>query len=191
METLKDRLSKIKNVIVKDEFLENKGLGNEVGYYVFDYNESEELTVRAYLDKLEKSNVLEASDFELVVYDLYDLMIDYIVSEGLLEMCYEMETEHGIQYLISNVVELLNMNSNVDYFNKYIEAHTPKKAVVFVTGVGKIFPFVRSHEILNKLHQLFDRVPVALFYPGTYDGLELRLFSEFKDDNYYRAFPLV
>lgn len=191
METLKDRLNKIKKVIIKDEFLENKGLGNEVGYYVFDYNESEELTVRAYLDKLEKSNVLEASDFELVVYDLYDLMIDYIVSEGLLEMCYEMETEHGIQYLISNVVELLNMNSNVDYFNKYIEAHTPEKAVVFVTGVGKIFPFVRSHEILNKLHQLFDRVPVALFYPGTYDGLELRLFSEFKDDNYYRAFPLV
>ena len=191
MDTLKQRLNKIESVISKKEFLENKGLGNEVGYYVFAYNEREELTVRDYLNKLVKSNVLEASGFDLVVYDLYDLMLDFIVSEDLLDMCYEMEEEHGIQYLISNVVDLLHMNSDVDYFNKYIEAHTPEQAVVFVTGVGKIFPFVRSHEILNKLHQLFDRVPVALFYPGTYDGLELRLFSEFKDDNYYRAFPLV
>lgn len=191
MGTLKKRLKKIETVINKQEFLENKGLGNEVGYYVFAYSESEELTVRAYLDKLAKSNVLGASGFELVVYDLYDLMLDFIVSEGLLDMCYELEVSEGFDYLIAALVDLLRMNSDVDYFNKYIEKNTPENSVVFVTGVGKIFPFVRSHQILNKLHLLFDRVPVVLFYPGTYDGLELKLFSEFKDDNYYRAFNLV
>ena len=58
-------------------------------------------------------------------------------------------------------------------------------------SIGKIFPFVRSHKILNNLHQVFDRAPVVMFYPGKYDGQSLQLFEEFKDDNYYRAFKLL
>jgi len=50
---------------------------------------------------------------------------------------------------------------------------------------------VRSHKILNNLHQVFDRAPVVMFYPGKYDGQSLQLFEEFKDDNYYRAFKLL
>ncbi|MFZ2746924.1 MAG: BREX protein BrxB domain-containing protein [Lactococcus raffinolactis] len=30
-----------------------------------------------------------------------------------------------------------------------------------------------------------------MFFPGKYDGQSLMLFSEIKDDNYYRAFKLV
>ncbi|HLR21767.1 MAG TPA: DUF1788 domain-containing protein [Tissierellaceae bacterium] len=74
---------------------------------------------------------------------------------------------------------------------KTLDENTPDNSVVFITGVGKIFPFVRSHRILNKLHLVFDRIPVVLFYPGEYDGQSLILFSEFKDENYYRAFPLI
>ena len=50
---------------------------------------------------------------------------------------------------------------------------------------------LRSHTVLNNLHQVIDHVPVVLFYPGKYDGQELILFGEIKDDNYYRAFKLV
>ena len=65
--------------------------------------------------------------------------------------------------------------------------------MVFLTGVGKIYPILRSHKILNNLHQVVDNVPVVMFYPGKYDGQELILFGdkEAKDDNYYRAFQLV
>ncbi|MEL5899169.1 DUF1788 domain-containing protein [Clostridium sporogenes] len=191
MKTLEERLNQIEIEISKEDFRKNKGLGNEVGYYVFDYPAAAELRVREHIKYLKQKNNPSITGYELVIFDLYDLMLDYIEKEGLFEACIQMEEEHGLEYLISSVVELLNMDQNENFFTNYIEQNTPDNAVVFITGVGKIFPFVRSHNILNKLHQVFDRVPVVLFYPGKYDGQTLMLFSEFKDDHYYRAFPLV
>lgn len=191
MNKLEERLNQIEIEISKEDFRKNKGLGNEVGYYVFDYPASAELRVREYIKILKNKNNPNITCYELVVYDLYDLMLDYIEKEGLFDACVQMEEEQDLEYLISSVVELLNMDQNENFFTNYIEENTPDNAVVFITGVGKIFPFVRSHNILNKLHQVFDRVPVVLVYPGKYDGQTLMLFSEFKDDHYYRAFPLV
>ena len=191
MRTFEERLDQIQIEISKEEFLANKGGANEVGYYVFDYNPIEELRVREHIKYLKERNNLNLSGYELVEFDLYDLMLDYIEAEGILEACIQMEEEYGLGYLIKSIVELLNMGKKENYFTNYIKNNTPEKAVVFVTGVGKIFPFVRSHDILNELQQVFDRVPVVLFYPGKYDGQTLTLFSEFKDDHYYRAFPLV
>ena len=189
--SLEERLDLIQTEIKKPSFRANKGLGNEVGYYVFDYPSEEELRVREHIKYLERKNISDLDGFELKVYDVYDIMLDFIESEGLLEACYEMEVEDGMDYLVESVSALLEMNEDHNYFSRYIEENTPEDAVVFIVGIGKIFPFVRSHKILNNLHQVFDRVPVVLFYPGKYDGLSLMLFSEFKDENYYRAFELV
>lgn len=188
---LYERLDKIEYAINQDDFKKNKGLGNEVGYYVFDYAASEELRVRKHIKHLQDKNNPNITGFELVVYDLYEIMIDYIEEEGLLEACIQMEEQEGMEHLITSVVDLLNMGKDENYFTQYIEENTGDNAVVLVTGVGKIFPFVRSHDILNRLHQTFDRLPVVLFYPGKYTGQTLILFSEFKDDNYYRALPLI
>ena len=189
--SLEERLDLIQTEIKKPSFRANKGLGNEVGYYVFDYPSEEELRVREHIKYLERKNILDLDGFELKVYDVYDIMLNFIESEGLLEACYEMEAEDGMDYFVESVSALLEMNEDHNYFSRYIEENTPEDAVVFIVGIGKIFPFVRSHKILNNLHQVFDRVPVVLFYPGKYDGLSLMLFSEFKDENYYRAFELV
>lgn len=189
--SLEERLDLIQEEISKPTFRANKGLGNEVGYYVFDYPAEEELKVRAHVEFLKRRNQKSMESFELMVFDVYDIMLDFIEQEDLLEACFEMEAEEGMEYLVESVSALLEMSENHNYFSRYIEEHTPENAVVFITGIGKIFPFVRSHKILNNLHQVFDRVPVVLFYPGKYDGLSLMLFSEFKDDNYYRAFELV
>lgn len=191
MNKLEEKLNQIENKIKEKSFRENKGLGNEVGYYVFDYPANREIRVRNYINNLKEKHDSKIKGFELVVYDLYDLMLDYIEEEGLYEVCVQMEEDHGLSYLIKSVVDLLKMGGEENYFTKYIENNTPDNSVVFVTGVGKIFPFVRSHDILNKLNQTFDRVPVVLFYPGEYDGHTLKLFSEFTDDHYYRALSLI
>ena len=67
-------------------------------------------------------------------------------------------------------------------------------SIVLITGVGKAFPIVRSHTILNNLQSIFRRNPVATTYPGRYaikERMTMRLFERLDDDNYYRAFPLV
>ena len=184
-------LGKIESEIGKTSFLNGKGLGNEVSYYVFDYDPKDEILVREYIDKLVKKDKEFGDEYKLKVYDVYDLMIDLLESEGYLEDCFEMEKNDGMNYLVESVNDLLRMNDDNNYFAEYIEKNTPEKAIIFLIGVGKIFPFVRSHKILNNLHQIFDRSPVVMFYPGKYDGQSLELFGEFKDDNYYRAFPLI
>ena len=184
-------LGKIESEIGKTSFLNGKGLGNEVSYYVFDYDPKDEILVREYIDKLIKKDKEFGDGYKLKVYDVYDLMIDLLESEGYLEDCFEMEKNDGMNYLVESVNDLLRMSDNNDYFTEYVEENTPEKAIVFLIGVGKIFPFVRSHKILNNLHQSFNKAPVVMFYPGKYDGQSLELFGEFKDDNYYRAFPLI
>lgn len=184
-------LGKIESEIGKTSFLNGKGLGNEVSYYVFDYDPKDEILVREYIDKLVKKDKEFGDGYKLKVYDVYDLMIDLLESEGYLEDCFEMEKNDGMNYLVESVNDLLRMSDNNDYFTEYVEENTPEKAIVFLIGVGKIFPFVRSHKILNNLHQNFNKAPVVMFYPGKYDGQSLELFGEFKDDNYYRAFPLI
>ena len=66
----------------------------------------------------------------------------------------------------------------------------PKRGrdVLIITGVGKIYPFMRAHIILESIQPVFSDIPVVLFYPGTYDGQQLKLFGTIADGNYYRAF---
>jgi hypothetical protein len=66
--------------------------------------------------------------------------------------------------------------------------------IILITGVGKAYPIIRSHSILNNLQSVFKNNPVVMMYPGKYEvrkKMTLRLFDKLDDDNYYRAFALV
>lgn len=191
MAGLEERLDKVERMIRSASFRENKGLGNEVGYYVFDYPAVNELLVRERIEYMKSKNSKGTDGFELVVFDLYDIIIDLLEQEGFMEQCFQFEKKHGMSRIIKAVSNLLQINDNESLIVKYIQEHTPKDAVIFLTGVGKCYPVLRSHKVLNNLHQAIDRIPVVMFFPGKYDGQELILFSEIKDDNYYRAFRLV
>jgi len=189
--SLEERLDMAERIIKTESFRQNKGLGNEVGYYVFDYPGSKELVVRERIEYMKNKNSKGTDGFELVVYDLYDIVIDILEKEGFLEQCFKFEKEKGMDRIVKAVGNLLQVNDETSLLVQYIQKHTPTEAVIFLVGIGKCYPILRSHKVLNNLNQAIDRVPVVLFYPGKYDGQELVLFSEIKDDNYYRAFKLV
>lgn len=191
MKNLEERLDAAEEKIKRSDFRHNKGLGNEVGYYVFDYPPEKELTVRERVKYMEEKNNKQTDGYKLVVFDLYDIVIDILEQEGFLEQCFHFEKKKGMEQIVRAIGNLLQVNEEESLIVRYILEHTPEEAVIFLTGIGKCYPFLRSHKVLNNLHQVIDRVPVVLFYPGRYDGQELILFSEMKDGNYYRAFPLV
>ena len=191
MVSLEERLDVAEREIKSESFRQNKGLGNEVGYYIFDYAADKELTVRERIEYMKRKNSKSTDGFELVVFDLYDIVIDILESEGFIDQCFLFEKKKGFDRIVKAVGNLLKVNDEDSMIVKYIRENTPKDAVIFLTGIGKCYPILRSHKILNNLHQAIDNVPVVLFYPGKYDGQELILFSTIKDDNYYRAFKLV
>ena len=134
----------------------------------------------------------EAIDgFRIAVFDLYDILISILKDKGYLEKCFEFEKTKGFDRITKAVGNMLRITSSDSLIVNYIRERTPANSVVFITGIGKCYPILRSHTVLNNLHQVIDHVPVVMFYPGKYDGQELVLFGEIKDDNYYRAFKLV
>jgi hypothetical protein len=191
IQLLLSRLDAAEQKIKSNDFRGGKGLGNEVGYYVFDYPAEHELLVRDWVSHLQKKLEPAANDYKIIVFDLYDIVIDMLEADGFLDKCYVFEQKDGIGRITRTIGNFLRMNDDNNKIVAFIQARTPKNAIVFLTGIGKCFPFLRSHKVLNNLHQVIDTVPVILFFPGIYDGQELALFGEIKDDNYYRAFRLV
>ncbi len=186
-----ERLDKIWERISDADFLANRGVANEVRYYVFEYEPWDELIVRDKIRALKERNDPAADGFQIIEYDLYEMVIQILEEKGYLEKCIRFEEQKGMEYLYTAVTKMLRLTNDDNLIVHRILKNTPKDAVVFLTGVGKIFPFVRSHNVLNNLHQALDSVPVIMFYPGTWDGQSLSLFGTIKDGNYYRAFPLI
>ena len=67
--------------------------------------------------------------------------------------------------------------------------------VMFLDGVGRVFPFIRSHNILNTLQKSAKAQPTLMCFPGEYShslekGASLDVFGRLHDDKYYRAFNI-
>ena len=191
MADLNERLDKMEDATRKPSFRQSSGRANEVNYWIFDYPPDKELEVRERIKYMQNRNARGGEEFELKVFDLYDIIIDFLDKNNFLEECYKFEKKKGLERIGKAVSNSMKINDDDSYIVRHIKDNTPENAIVFLTGVGKCFPILRSHKVLNNLHQAFVRVPVVMFFPGIYNEQELILFGEIKDDNYYRAFKLV
>lgn len=186
-----ERLDKILPKLQEKRFRENKGLGNEIGYYIFDYDSSDELIVREHVKFLKQKLNNENSQIQIIEFDLYEIILEILKNKGYLENIFEMEKQKGTDHIINAIKKTLRLTQKNDLVVEYIRKSVDSNHIVFITGVGKVWPILRSHTVLNTLHAVIDYVPLVMFFPGTYDGHELKLFDEIKDDNYYRAFKLI
>jgi len=195
MASLEERLDQLEAAIRKPSFRQNKGKANEVNYWVFDYAPEKELDVRERIAYLKSKNTKGTDGFELVVFDLYDIITDHLESKNFVSKCESFEEKKGIAYVATTVQRTLKITDKDNLIVKYIIEHTTENAVVFLTGIGKCYPLLQSPEVFNKvlynMPQEFADVPMVLFYPGTYTEQELIVFNELKEDNYYRAFRIV
>lgn len=191
--SLDERLNQIEKKISDQSFLHNKGLGNEVGYYIFDYDPREELHVRNHIQYLKKRINESSLGFQIIELDLFHLMIEVLEEEGYLEAFFDLERENGFFEMADSLVETLGLDetNELNLIISGILREDLTDSVVFLTGVGKCHPIIASHNILNNLHQVLDSVPVVMFYLGEYSGQDLKLFGTMDSHNYYRALPLV
>lgn len=187
-----ERLNEIENKIKKDSFLKNKGLGNEVGYYIFDYEPKYELKVRNYVKYIKNKINTKDYGFQIIEFDLYNILMEILKEEGFLEKTFKFEETKGREFIREKAVgRLLKLTQDDNLIVNHIVDNTPPDSIIFITGVGKVYPLLRSHNVLNNLHLKLDTCPVVMFFPGKYSGTNLVLFNTIDDGNYYRAFKLV
>ena len=130
----------------------------------------------------------------VLVIDLFDLAIEILQERGIWQRVLDMEATVPKEQF----KELLQ--SVLDPENHLVPAIANKmKAtdfdVLFLTGVGPVYPFIRSHNVLNNLQRVAKDRPTVLFFPGEYThsletGASLDLFGKLRDDRYYRAFNI-
>ncbi len=186
---LKERLNQILDRITSPKLLDNKVLGGEIGFYVFDYPPEAELEVRRHLEFVVAKARMVKPELRIATVNLFTLLINYLRGRNLLDKALKIQREKGDAEMLRVLKAPLHEEKIAKIFVE--QARPDEQDLVIVSGVGNVWPLLRSHALLNNLQKFMGQTPLVIFYPGQYDGQSLRLFNIAKDDNYYRAFRLV
>jgi len=191
-QSLQARFDHLLALIKSDRFLKKEGLGNEVPFFICPYPASEAVEFEKTIGGLKKQ--LEQSGVSILEINLYDLCIEMLKERGVWERVLEKEptiSKPQFRELLQGVL---------DTETHLIPAMAERMSaspfdVLFITGVGEVFPYIRSHNVLNNLQSRAKEKPTVMFYPGRYAhslelGASLDLFGRLHDDNYYRAFNI-
>ena len=190
---LHERLDAILPKVTSRDFLEGKGLGNEISFWIFDYLPQDELIVRKHIEFLMVQIPKQHPNLRVAHVNLFDLMIDYLRDRKHLDRAIEMQKAKGNEALLKALAAPLHGSKIAEFLARKVPVQ--ELDLLFLSGVGSAFPLLRSHNLLNNLHSVMGSTPLVLFYPGIYDGQSLSLFGQIKAEahrnNYYRAFKLV
>jgi hypothetical protein len=185
MTDIKQELDRIKGRISDANFLANKGLSNEVGIHVFKYAPQYELIIRDYIERLVSTT---SDDYRVIELDIYKIFLEILEEKRVLGAVPGIEEKKGKDYLLAQLQKIATPDAFLAKM-KY-EPHR-RGDVLFLTGIGKVYPFMRAHKMLDSMQQAFSDIPIVMFYPGDFNGQSLILFDKFLDGNYYRAFNLL
>ena len=184
------RLNKIADRLSSDDLLSNKGLGNEIGFWIFDYPPEREMEVRTFIDSVLLPGMSKRQPaVRVAVANLFALIIEMLEDRNLYERVIDIQAKNSD----AEALEALRPILKEDKFAARIASRIDfdQMDVLLLTGVGAAYPMLRSHTLLSALQATMKDKPLVMFYPGRYDGFSLRLFNTLDDDNYYRAFRLV
>ena len=180
-------------VLSSRRFLLKQGLGNEVPFFICPYDPSHAVSVNEMRSHLVTK--LAERGVTVLEVDLYDLSVDLLKQRGIWDEV--LATEPTISK--GELNELLQ--GVLDPEVHLVPAVAARMAeasfdILFMSGIGEVFPYIRSHSVLNNLQSTAKERPTLMFFPGRYThglatGASLELFGRLQDDKYYRAFNIL
>ena len=174
-------------ILSSQRFLKKEGLGGELPFFIHSFPVSQQQVVNANIQSLVKR--LQNDGIEILEINLYKLCLDILKRANIFDQIVEQEV--NMPKLRLNRVLVSNLNVETVIIPEIHKRHAESNAkIVFLTGVGEVFPFIRSHSILNNTQTLVGNIPLVMFFPGSYNNKTLTLFELIKDENYYRAHNL-
>ena len=193
LENLESKFETIYKQLSSDKFLQKKGLSGEIPFFISTYSPEQENEVSVKIKTL--INRLQINGITALEINLYDVVIEILQERNLLDKISATEKSMGKAKLFSALQNVLDAERHlIPHIEKDIqesdEANVGSSRMVLLTGVGAVFPYIRSHTVLNNLQNFIKDRPMLMFFPGLYDGHTLNLFGKMQDDNYYRAFNI-
>lgn len=185
MDNIVERLKRLPSKLSDPSFLKNEGLSNEVGIHIFCYEPQDELIVQAFFRKMKEDS---GNVFRLKECNLYQILLDICEEKRILSGISKLEEQKGMDFLLNQLQKIATPEAFVkkmQYFPHELGD------ILLINGVGKVYPYMRSHKILDNIQHIFSDIPILMLYPGKFTGQRLDLFGKFIDGNYYRAFNLI
>lgn len=189
----RERSDHLFRVLTSERFLTKQGLGNEVPFFICPFPASEGLLMEH--DRRNLITRMEHAGVAVLDLSLYDLALEILEERGILEEILSVEVETDKAELKELLQGVLDPQAHL--IPKIADAiATRRHDVLFLSGVGKVYPYIRSHNVLNNLQSTAKDKPTVLFFPGDYThslatGASLDLFGRLHDDKYYRAFNIL
>ncbi len=204
---LHNRFEHLVKVISSERFLQMRGLNNDLPFYICEFRASEAVEMqrlqRQLINTLGNLSLpcLGGRGVKVLEINLYDLSIELLQaregsSEGsrLWDEILTIEPDVDKDSLLELLQNVLGIE---DYLIPAIGQRLRETDfdVLFLSGIGEVFPYIRSHNVLNNLQSTAKDKPTVLFFPGEYrhsleNGASLELFGLLHDDKYYRAFNI-
>lgn len=186
MNNLNERLDKLRELVQDRDFLEGKGLSNEVNIRIFCYEAADEMAVRHFVSQITTDQSLSC---HLIECNLYKIFLELCEDLGIMDSIPEMEETDGREFLLEQLHSAIGEN---EFIAKIEEKGSHSTGdVLLLTGVGDVFPFMRVHKMLEALQPHFSDIPILVMYPGVFDGNYLKLFNRMSPNPYYRAFNVI
>lgn len=189
----KERAEHLFKVVTSQRFLSKQGLGNEVPFFICPYPAEEGLSMVD--DRLDLVTRITHAGITVLDLSLYDLSLAILEERGILKQILQIEQESDKGEIRELLQSVLDPEANlIPKIGDAISA-IPHD-VIFLSGVGEVYPYIRSHSVLNNLQSTAKDKPTVLFFPGSYThalatGASLDLFGRLHDDKYYRAFNIL
>lgn len=176
-------------VLSGERFLRMEGLSNEVPFFIYPYEPEHALSVAKAKKRIK--NRLASKGIEVREINLYDLSVEILKGRGDWEEILEVESGLDKTEFAEMLQSMLNPQQHLAPAIRELLSDGEFN-IVFLTGIGEVFPYIRSHNVLNNLQSIVVGKPMLMFFPGHYEqsdslGSSLVLFGRLKDDQYYRA----
>lgn len=183
-------INKLYNIISHEQFLSMEGLGNEVPFFIHAYDIKDQKSVYEGIDHLYKR--LNSNGIETLKIGLYDMTLEILREEGFMDDIFEFEQENCKEELLDQMKNLFSKESVTSYIQNKISQG--EYQIIFFDQIGEVYPYLRTHDLLNWIQSIITDHPVITFFPGDYImspeiGFHLNLFGRFSGP-YYRAFRL-
>lgn len=188
MEDIVKKFEHLYQVISNQEFLRMESLGGEIPFFIAAFDPKQQIEVDRAIRSLK--NKLETNGIPVLELNLYDIALELLNEELGEGEIFELEKTMDKNEFKEALQSILDINEVlVPKIKGMIDDASAK--VYFLTGIGLVFPFIRSHNVLNNLQNVAKKAPTIAFFAGEYNGYSLELFGLMKDDNYYRAFNIA
>lgn len=183
------RAQLLRECLCSEDFLANRGIGNEIGFHTFCYDPALEFEARALFDALSRDAEADKLPCTLKVVNLYDAVLAILKDLDVLEPMQEQEGDFGSEAVFDDVVDYCQPDAVSDLILDLTQPHEPGDVILLV-GVGEVYPFLRVHNLFDSMQSDFHDVPVIAAYPGSFNGSSVTLFNRLAAENYYRAIDI-